>query len=99
MKEDMEKNLAQMTEEEKSAEAAYTDLKSAKTQEVEVASAAIESKITQSGELAVAIVQAKDSLADSQAESQEQVTALNTLKVSCEEQQKAWTARQSARVE
>jgi len=99
MKEDMEKSLAEETAEETSAVAGFGDLKAAKSQEVSVASAAIESKTAQSGELAVLVAQGKNALEDSEAELADTQKYIASLKISCEEQQKAWTARQAARAE
>merc|ERR1719498_1538376 len=84
---------------EEQAAIAFADLKAAKSKEIEVASAAIETKTAQSGELAVAVVQSKDALADAEAEKADAEKYLAGLKISCEEQQKVWTARQAMRAE
>merc|ERR1719498_2117599 len=84
---------------EEQAAIAFADLKASKTKEVEVASAAIETKTAQSGELAVAVVQSKDALADAEAEKADAEKYLASLKITCEEQQKQWTSRQAMRAE
>ena len=60
MLDEMQKNLESTTADEDAAVKGFADLKGAKSKEIEVASAAIETKTVQSGELAVAIVQSKD---------------------------------------
>merc|ERR1719456_1807543 len=97
MLDDMQKSLAEETSEETAAVAGFADLKSAKSKEIAVASAAIESKTAQSGELAVLAAQGKNALEDSEAELADTQKYIASLKVSCGEQQKAWTARQAAR--
>merc|ERR1719408_527009 len=99
MQDDMEKSLASETAEEKASVAGFADLKDAKSKEISVASAAIESKTAQSGELAVLVAQGKNALEDSEAELADTQKYIASLKISCEEQQKAWTARQAARAE
>jgi len=99
MEEEMQKTAEADASEEASAAAAFEDLKSAKTKEIQVASAAIESKTGRSGELAVLSAQSKNALEDTEKELADTQKYSVALKVSCEEQQKAWTARQSARAE
>merc|ERR1719409_1720965 len=99
MKEEMEKTQASDAQEEAAAASGFAELKAAKSKEIEVASAAIETKTAQSGELAVLVAQAKSALGDSEAELADTQKYIAALKISCEEQQKAWTARQAARAE
>jgi len=61
-KEEMEKDLAEMIEEENSAKASYDELMAAKQAEVAAASAAIEEKTARLGEAAVQIVENKNDL-------------------------------------
>jgi hypothetical protein len=99
MKEDMEKNIAEAKNEEAGSATAFSDLKAAKEKEIAASSEAIESKTVTSGELAVAIVQHKDAQADAEEELRDSQVYLAGLKKACEEQQKAWTVRQSMRAE
>jgi len=60
MKEEMEKDLADLTAEENAAKAAFDDLVAAKEKEISAASAAIEEKTARLGEIAVEIVENKN---------------------------------------
>jgi len=68
MKDNMAKDLADATSEEKSSALGYGQLKGAKEQEISVASEAIISKEKQSGNLAVSLATAKDALEDAEKE-------------------------------
>merc|ERR1719399_1048535 len=68
MKESMEANLKDATDQENTAAAGFAELEASKKKEIEVATEAIETKTLRSGELAVAVVQTKDELEDTSAE-------------------------------
>merc|ERR1719217_1545817 len=64
--EDMEKELADMTEEENSAQTEFDALVAAKEKEIQAATEAIEMKTEKNGEVAVKIVNLKNDLEDAQ---------------------------------
>jgi len=99
MKDDMEKDLGEATSDENNALAAFDDLKSAKSTEIQTSTDAIEAKGTRSGALAVTIVQATSALDDATAEKADADKYSVTLKAACEEKSKEWTARRAMRAE
>jgi len=99
MEDEMSKSLEESQNDEASASAAFADLKSAKTQEISVASAAVEEKMQQSGQLAVLVAQEKNALEDSEAELAETQKYQASIKITCEEKSKEWAARQASRAE
>eukprot|EP00397_Hematodinium_sp_SG-2012_P020095 GEMP01020684.1.p1 GENE.GEMP01020684.1~~GEMP01020684.1.p1 ORF type:complete len:707 (-),score=235.24 GEMP01020684.1:381-2501(-) len=64
MKDEMNRDLGGLVEEEKKAKAAFEELAAAKRKEIAASTIAIERKTQRSGELAVKIVQGKDDLED-----------------------------------
>jgi hypothetical protein len=74
-------------------------MKAAKMNEVSVASEAIESKGERSGTLAVSVVQSAGALDDSSAELADATKYLASLKATCEEKSKEWSARQGMRAQ
>jgi hypothetical protein len=82
-----------------SAAKAYEELKAAKTDEVNAATAAIEQKTKRSGALAVEIVQTEDDLEDTQAEIAETESFLGDLQSQCASKKSEWAERQKTRAE
>merc|ERR1719199_2137233 len=99
MLEDMQKGAAEADSEEAKAAAAFADLSASKTKEIQVATAAIETKTVRSGELAVSTVQAQNALDDSEAELADAEKTAATLKVQCVEKTKEFQARSALRAQ
>merc|ERR1719174_1490227 len=95
----MQKSSAEADADEAKAAAAFTDLSASKTKEIQVATAAIETKTVRSGELAVSTVQAQNALDDSEAELADAEQFAATMKVQCAEKTKEWQARSALRAE
>jgi hypothetical protein len=93
MKDDMEKSHEEAIESEKAASTGFTDLKSAKGEEIQIAAESIETKEKRVGELTVSISQNKDALEDSSNENADATRFLATLKKQCTEKKGAWEAR------
>merc|ERR1719484_432256 len=81
--EDMEKELADMTEEENSAQTEFDALVGAKEKEIAAATEAIEMKLEKNGETAVKIVNLKNDLEDAQESLGEDTKFLAELKKGC----------------
>jgi len=99
MGEEMAASIKESRADEANSAAGFEQLKAAKNQEVAAASGAIETKTARAGDLAVAKVTSANSLEDAQEELAETQKYLAQLKVSCEAQSKAWTARKAGRAE
>merc|ERR1719197_1664215 len=99
MLEEMQKSSAEADADEAKAAAAFSDLSASKNKEVQVATAAIETKTVRSGELAVSTVQAQNALDDAEAELADAQKMLATLKVQCVEKTKEFQARSALRSE
>merc|ERR1719355_320611 len=99
MLEEMQAGSAEADSEEAKAAAAFADLSASKTKEIQVATAAIESKTVRSGELAVSTVQAQNALDDSEAELADAEKFAATLKVQCAEKTTEFQARSKLRAE
>merc|ERR1719261_1326310 len=99
MKDDMEKSLSEATADEAQAAEAFENMKAAKTNEITVASEAIEAKGVRSGALAVSVVESQGALDDSSTELADATKYLATLKATCEEKSKEWSARQGMRAQ
>jgi len=97
MKEDMEKDLAEMEQQEQEAQQAYEALTAGKRKEVAAATAAIESKMSRVGNLAMQVAEAKDDLEDTTKTLADDQEFLVNLKQGCAEQEKAWAVRQETR--
>merc|ERR1719197_2031215 len=99
MLEEMQKSSAEADADEAKAAAAFSDLSASKNKEVQVATAAIETKTVRSGELAVSTVQAQNALDDAEAELADAQKMLATLKVQCAEKTEEFQARSALRSE
>eukprot|EP00746_Dinoflagellata_sp_MGD_P162076 gnl/MRDRNA2_/MRDRNA2_89480_c0_seq1.p1 gnl/MRDRNA2_/MRDRNA2_89480_c0~~gnl/MRDRNA2_/MRDRNA2_89480_c0_seq1.p1 ORF type:complete len:844 (+),score=270.19 gnl/MRDRNA2_/MRDRNA2_89480_c0_seq1:136-2532(+) len=84
MKDTMAKDYAEQTESEKANAAGYGQLKTAKEQEISVASEAIISKEKQAGTLAVSLSEAKAALEDAEKELSSAQEYLKTLVTHCD---------------
>jgi len=99
MKDEMEANYAGAQKDEASSAAAFADLKAAKTNEIQLASDAIETKGARSGTLAVTIVETQSALDDAETEKADAEKYLASLASACTEKTKEWTARQGLRAQ
>jgi len=93
MRDQMQQNLDDAVKNEQAAVIAFDDLKSAKSQEVEIAHEAIETKEKRAGELSVSISQNTDALEDSGDELNDSRSFLGTLRKQCTEGAKGWEQR------
>merc|ERR1719217_1671877 len=89
----MEKDLADMIEEENQAKAGYEDLMAAKTKEIEAATKAIEEKLQRGGDAAVALVEMKNDLKETKEALEEDKKFLADLEKNCELKKKEWAER------
>jgi len=99
MKETLEADLKQSTEDEESAKAGFTTLVAAKEKEIASAGKAVESKTARVGELAVSVVQAKADLEDTKDAMAEDEKFKAELASSCATKSKEWDERQKLRAE
>jgi len=99
MKDEMEADFKQATDEENQAQSSFNQLKSSKEEEVKLASQGIEIKTVRSGELAVSVVQTRDALEDEQEELSDAEKFAANLKEQCGSKQDEWDARCKARSE
>merc|ERR1719498_1687224 len=99
MKDEMEKDLAEMIEEENKAKAGYEELMAAKKNEIEAATKAIEEKLQRGGDLAVQIVEMKNDLAETKEALEEDKKFLADLEKNCDLKKKEWALRQKTRAE
>jgi hypothetical protein len=90
MKEEMEKNLAGMDGEEKSAAKDYESLAAAKKKEKAALTKAIETKTVRIGELSVSDAQQKNDLEDTGSALAEDKAMFANLKTSCGTKQQEW---------
>jgi septal ring factor EnvC (AmiA/AmiB activator) len=90
MSDDMEKNLAEATKDEKDAINVYEALISAKTKEVQALTKSIETKMTRVGELGVSIVQMKNDLSDTEAGLIEDQKFLAGMDKNCKTKEAEW---------
>jgi len=88
MKEDFEKDLAGVEEQESGAQKIYDELMAAKTKEVQQHTEAIERKTALVGELSVEIVQMKNSLSEAEAAKIEDTKFLADLGTDCDTKEK-----------
>merc|ERR1719321_1549617 len=93
----MSKTLADITADEDSAKASFTDLMSAKTKEIQALSKAIETKSKRVGELAVEIVMMKNDLSDTQAALLDDKKFYADLKTNCATKEDEWAEIQKNR--
>eukprot|EP00401_Gymnodinium_catenatum_P000834 CAMPEP_0117610666 /NCGR_PEP_ID=MMETSP0784-20121206/81987_1 /TAXON_ID=39447 /ORGANISM="" /LENGTH=687 /DNA_ID=CAMNT_0005414069 /DNA_START=91 /DNA_END=2154 /DNA_ORIENTATION=- len=94
MKEQMEKDLAEMISTEEEDVANHNGLISAKRKEITAATQAIEKKTSRSGDLAVDIVTLKSDLVDTQESLEEDETFVRNLGKSCETKKAEWAKYQ-----
>jgi septal ring factor EnvC (AmiA/AmiB activator) len=90
MKDTMVKDLADLTETEKSAKASYSELMSAKTKEVAANTKSIESKSTRVGQLGVSIAEMRIDLDDTTAALLEDKKFLGNMDETCATKKKEW---------
>jgi hypothetical protein len=99
MKDEMDKDLnGAITDEEKAA-AGFEDLKTAKQQEIDAASSAIETKTQRSGELAVSVVTTADDIEDTTRELSDLQAFLANLASQCATKKQEWTERCQVRAQ
>merc|ERR1719409_276677 len=99
MKETMEADLAEAESSEAEAKSTYETLMTSKTQEIEAAGKAIETKSARVGTVAVEIVQGKADLEKTQKAVEEDTQFKANLKKNCATKQKEWDERQKTRAE
>jgi len=99
MLEEMQKASAEADADEAKSASGFSELSASKNKEVEIATAAIETKTVRSGELAVSTVQTQDALDDSNDELADAEKFLATVKVQCVEKTKEWQARSALRAQ
>jgi septal ring factor EnvC (AmiA/AmiB activator) len=92
MKDEMEKDLAELKAAEASAIQSYEEMMAAKKKEVESLTMAIEEKMTRVGELGVEIATMKNDLEDTQEALGEDIKFLEDLKKNCAIKAKEWEA-------
>merc|ERR1719487_445217 len=94
MKEDMEKDLAEMIATEESAKSAYEQLMAAKQKEKAAATAAIEDKTGRKGDAAVSLAELKNDLKETKEGLAEDKDFLANLDKNCALKTKEWEAYQ-----
>jgi len=99
LKEDMEKELKDVTEAENAAITEFEGLVCAKEKEIAAATEAIESKTQRAGEVAVEIVQLKNDLEDTKDELGADEVFLMELKKSCATKAKEYEERKANRAQ
>jgi len=99
MKEDFEKDLASVEEQESGAQKVFDELMAAKTKEVQQHTEAIERKTQLVGELSVEIVQMKNSLSEAEEALIEDKKFLADLETDCATKQKEWDEQVKVRAE
>jgi len=99
LKDDMDKELTDITQEENTDKASYEELMAAKTKEVGALSASIESKMQRVGELGVEIAGQKHDLEDTKESLGEDQKFLANLKEDCETKSKEQDERAAVRAE
>merc|ERR1719379_1276438 len=92
MKDEMEKDLAELKAAEASAVQSYEEMMAAKKKEVESLTMAIEEKMTRVGELGAEIATMKNDLEDTQESLAEDIKFLEELKKTCATKAKEWEA-------
>jgi len=95
----MAADLADATKVEEDAIANYKALMAAKTKEVKVTTATVETKTKQIGELGIDIVQMKEDLSDTAAALKDDQTFLAELEKGCSTKTADWEARSKTRAE
>merc|ERR1719443_1220258 len=95
----MEGDLASATKDEATAASGFEELSAAKSDEIESATSAIESKTKRAGNVAVEIVQTQDDMEDTENEVKETQAFLGDLATQCAEKKADMTERQKMRAE
>merc|ERR1719182_570827 len=95
----MEADLAEATSKEAEAKSTYETLMTSKTQEIDAAGKAVETKTARSGAVAVETVQAKADLEKTQKAVAEDTDFLANLAKNCATKQKEWDERCKLRSE
>merc|ERR1719379_3375720 len=90
MKDTMEKDLAELTAAEDSAQQDFEGMKAAKEKEIAAATQAIEEKIKRVGEIGVEIVNLKEDLEDTKEDLAKDTKFLADLEKNCEVKKKEW---------
>lgn len=99
MKEEFDKDLADLIAKEDEAKANYKELVSALQKEIAAHTEAIERKTKLIGELGIKIVTMKDGLSDAEAALIEDTKFLNDLEKTCSTKQEDWDLRVKTRAE
>merc|ERR1719326_2491298 len=99
MKDEMEKDNAELKADEASALSGYEEMMAAKEKEIASATAAIEEKLGRVGEVAVQIVELKNDLEETQEALVEDTKFLADLEKTCETAKKAQAVRAKTRAE
>merc|ERR1719261_1808605 len=99
MKDEMEKDLAEMIEAEEAAKAGYEELMAAKEKEIASATKAFEEKLQRQGDLGVEIAQMKNDLSETQEALEEDKKFLADLEKNCDQKKKEWAERKKTRSE
>jgi chromosome segregation ATPase len=99
MKDEMDKSLGGIVATEEAAAKGFTELKAAKTSEIQAATKAIESKTTRSGELAVEIVNAKNEKDNTTKDMEESQAFMANLSTACATKAKEYEGREKTRQE
>merc|ERR1719199_1670067 len=99
LQEDMEKELAEITENENGAIAEFEGLVAAKEKEIAAATAAIEDKTQRAGETAVQIVSLQNDLQDAKDELGADEAFLMELKKSCKTKAAEYEERKTMRAQ
>merc|ERR550537_842004 len=99
MKDEMEKDLAEMMAEEEAAKAGYEELMAAKEKEIASATKAIEEKLQRQGDNGVAIAEMKNDLEETKEALEEDKKFLADLEKNCDQKKKEWAERQKTRSE
>merc|ERR1719159_1773986 len=99
MLEEMEGDLASATKDEATAASGFEELSAAKSDEIESATSAIESKTKRAGNVAVEIVQTQDDMEDTEKEVKETQAFIGDLATQCAEKKADMTERQKMRAE
>jgi len=99
MEDEMNKDLAELTGNEKSAQQVFDELVAAKEKEIKEATKAIEDKTVRLGELSVEIVQMRNDLGETAEALMDDKKFLADLDKNCESKKKEWAERQKTRAE
>jgi len=92
LKDEMEKDLAEMTATENAAAQTYEELMSAKKKELETLNASVEAKLKRTGELGVEIAMKKNDLEDTKEDLGEDTLFLADLVKNCGTKKEEWEA-------